>query len=283
MKSPNLFRLAGISILGALVFALAPALSAQSAGSYVTSGLEKYRLGNYDGAIADYTQAIDLNSSYVGAWLNRGMARSKQGNFDGAIADYSQAIKLKSNSVDAFFHRGTAALLQGNFDGAIADYSKAIELKADHAAAYYHRGLARDCQSNFEGAMGDYTKALELSAGKDDLGTNYLLLHSALLSRRMGRGVDERLKAAASWQNDWTKALAMFLSDQLPEAELLKRSAAVDAGQNARQMNEALYFTGVVKLAADKAAAKANFQKCFDGTQPAVLEHRLARTELDRN
>ena len=93
MKSNNLLRLAGAALLGALVFASSPSLFAQSASTYVASGLAKFHQGNLDGAIADYTQALELNSSYLGAYNNRGMARSAQGNFDGAIADYSGVKK----------------------------------------------------------------------------------------------------------------------------------------------------------------------------------------------
>lgn len=283
MKPQNLFRLAGASILGALVFALSPALSAQTASTYVTSGLDKYRMGDYDGAIADYNKALDLNSSYLGAYNNRGMAKSKQGNFDGAIADFSQAIKMKPSFTDAYFNRGTAELLQGNFDAAIADCGKAIELKPDHQAAYFHRALAKDCQTNFEGASMDYAKALELKGASDDA-ASYVLLHSALLGRRMGHGNDEGLKAAAGWTNEWTKALAMYLNDQMAEADLLKLADAAGGDEKTRQQNEALYFVGVLRLVAgDKAAARDDFQKCVNASGPASLEHRLAQTELDRH
>jgi tetratricopeptide (TPR) repeat protein len=283
MKPQNLFRLAGASILGALVFALSPALSAQTASTFVTSGLDKYRMGDYDGAIADYTKALDLNSSYLGAYNNRGMAKSKQGNFDGAIADYAQAIKMKPTFTDAYFNRGTAELLQGNFDAAIADCSKTIELKPDHQAAYFHRALAKDCQTNFEGASADYAKALELKGASDEA-NNYVLLHSALLGRRMGHPLDDRLKATTGWSSEWTKSLAMFLSDQLPEAGLMNHANATDGDEKTREQAEALYFSGVLKsIAGDKAAAHDNFQKCLDMTGPASLEHRLAQTELDRH
>jgi len=281
MKSNNLLRLAGAALLGALVFASSPSLFAQSASTYVASGLAKFHQGNLDGAIADYTQALELNSSYLGAYNNRGMARSAQGNFDGAIADYSTAIKMKPAYVEAYFNRGTAEFLQGNFDAAIADFSKTLELKPDQQAACFHRAMAREGQGNYEGARADYAKALELKAGGE--GADYLLLHSALLSRRMGQGNDERLKAAAGWSDGWTKTVALFLSDQLSEADLLKRAAAADDEHKPLQQSEALYFAGVVKLiAGNKVAARADFQKCFDSTGPAVVVHRLARTELDR-
>ncbi len=282
MKSHNLFRLAGAAILGALVFALPLTLSAQSASAYVKSGLEKFREGNLDGAIADYTQALDLNSSYLGAYNNRGLARSAQGNFDGAIADYSTAIKMKPAYVEAYYNRGMAAFLQGNYDAAIADFTKTLELKPDHQSACCYRAMAREGQGNFEGARADYAKAFELKGG-DDKGASYLVLHNALLTRRLGRGIDERLKAVTGWSDGWTKSLAQFLSDQLSEADLRQRASVAAEGQKARQQSEALYFAGVVKvIAGNKAAARADLQQCFDSTGPAALMHRLARTELDR-
>ena len=282
MKSPNLFRLAGASLIGALLLTLSPVLSAQTASTYVASGQDKYRQGNLDGAIADYSAALDLNSSYLGAYNGRGLAKFGQGNFDGAIADFAQAIKLKPTFTDAFYNRGNAELLQGNFDAAIADFTKTIELKKDHQGAYFHRGVARECQTNLQGASEDYAKALTLTAASDDAAA-YTLLHSALLGKRMGHGNDEKLKGATAWTNEWTKALASFLNDQTTEADLMKLAEAADPGVKGRETAEALYFAGVAKIiAGDKAAAKGCFQKSFDASGPAVLVHRLARTELDR-
>ena len=52
------------------------------------------RQGDLDRAIADYTQAIQLNPKYAPAYYNRGSAWGNKGDFDRAIADYSQAILL---------------------------------------------------------------------------------------------------------------------------------------------------------------------------------------------
>ncbi|MEO6874493.1 MAG: tetratricopeptide repeat protein [Opitutaceae bacterium] len=283
MKPQNLLRLTGATIAGAMLLALTPALSAQTATTYVTSALEKSRDGNYDGAIADFTKAIDLNSSYVGAYNGRALAKSKQGNFDGAIEDYSAALKLKPAFTEAYFNRGSAEFFQGNFDGAIADFTKAIELKPAYQAAYFERGLSRYCQTNLEGATIDLAKALDVK-GANAEASNEILLQSALLGRRMGHGIDERLKAATGWSNEWMKALALYVSDQLSEGDLLKMAGAADADEKARQVSEALYFVGVVKQASgDKAGAKADFQKSFDGSSPDALVHRLARSELDHS
>ena len=72
MKSNNLLRLVGAALLGALVFASSPSLFAQSASTYVASGLAKFRQGNLDGAIARLREALDRRSHELGRpWTAR--------------------------------------------------------------------------------------------------------------------------------------------------------------------------------------------------------------------
>jgi tetratricopeptide (TPR) repeat protein len=51
--------------------------------------------------LADYDQAIKLNSKYAAAYRNRGNAKRKKGDLDRAMADFNRAVKLGSRSVDA--------------------------------------------------------------------------------------------------------------------------------------------------------------------------------------
>lgn len=68
-----------------------------STGAYSNSGNNKIRLGNFQGAISDYTQAIKFNPNNEVAYLNRAIARSKAGDVRGAIYDCNQAISINSN------------------------------------------------------------------------------------------------------------------------------------------------------------------------------------------
>jgi tetratricopeptide (TPR) repeat protein len=56
---------------------------------------------------------------------------------NGAIADYSKAIELKPDFAEAYFNRAFCKHEIKDYKGAIADYSKSIEVWPLNIADYY--------------------------------------------------------------------------------------------------------------------------------------------------
>jgi tetratricopeptide (TPR) repeat protein len=102
---------------------------AQTAADYINQGNQKAILNkDYDGGIAEYTQAITLDPQNVDAYIDRGDAKYNKNDIQGAIADYTQAIALNPNNARAYNERSRAEQSLGDSSGANADLTRANAL-----------------------------------------------------------------------------------------------------------------------------------------------------------
>ena len=72
----------------------APITDANLARIYVNRGVEYEAKGQLTRAIADYTEAIELNPRHADAYNNRGVAYQNKGKRRKAIADYRKALQI---------------------------------------------------------------------------------------------------------------------------------------------------------------------------------------------
>ncbi len=134
----------------------------ESDENLVNRGIEKGKEGDLDGAIADFTRAIELNPKDDAPYYNRAQAKWLKKDGAGAIADYTRAIELGSTNPAAYNNRGNARAENNDRDGAIADYTRAIELKPDYARAYYNRAMVKKENGDATGAGADFKTAEKL-------------------------------------------------------------------------------------------------------------------------
>ena len=74
----------------------------------------------------------------------RGLAYRRKGDFDRAIADYSQMIRLNPKNASAYYRRADAYYRKKDNASAIADFKKAAELgNADADKKLHELGVAR--------------------------------------------------------------------------------------------------------------------------------------------
>ncbi|MEH2459356.1 tetratricopeptide repeat protein [Nostoc sp.] len=128
------------------------------ADTYKNRGIARYLLGSQPG----FPQAIKINPKDAIAYKKRGNARSDLGDFEGAIEDYTQAIQINSNYVDVYYNRGNARSDLGDFERAIEDYTQAIQINSNYADAYYNRGNIRLEIADKQGAIEDFQKAADI-------------------------------------------------------------------------------------------------------------------------
>jgi tetratricopeptide (TPR) repeat protein len=134
---------------------------------------------DYQGAIEDYTQAIELNSQFAEAYLKRGAIRYKLGDDREALKDCNLALSINPNLAQAYYYQGRARYRLGYTQAAIEAYTQAIAKESDRAEAYYHRGLANEDVQEIALAVEDLQKAAELFSEQGDR-TGYRLARDTL-------------------------------------------------------------------------------------------------------
>lgn len=119
--------------------------------------------GQYERAIAYFSEAIERNPRYAEAYNDRGAAYYDKGQYDKAISDFTKAIELNPKHAMPYYNRGNAYDEKGQYDKAISDYNKAIEIKPRYAKAYTNRGTVYVKISQHDKAISDFNKAIELN------------------------------------------------------------------------------------------------------------------------
>ena len=103
-------------------------LGKPSAEDVFARGLAYHEKGDYDKAIAEYTEAIRLDQSYAKAYYYWGLAYRSKRDYEKAITDYTEAVRLDPTDAEVYNKRGIAYHATGDYDKAIADHTEAIRL-----------------------------------------------------------------------------------------------------------------------------------------------------------
>jgi len=109
----------------------------------------------------------------VQAYLEQGGSRLAKGQYEEAIAAYTEALKLDSDLAEAYDSRGYAYSMMGEYEQALADLNRAIELDPDCARAYNNRGFIYAEQGKYEQAIADYNKDIELDQSDEHVDYTY--------------------------------------------------------------------------------------------------------------
>jgi tetratricopeptide (TPR) repeat protein len=152
--------IAAIISIGQLagIFATAPAIAADGDLSWRDRNQAQAEVSRLD-------REITTNPNAPNNYDERAMLKDRLGDRQGALADYNRAIDLEPNFTTAYLHRGLFRENRLNFPlGAFLDYNRAIELDPTYVKAYLNRGILRCSKMNdaYIG-MGDLRQAARLA------------------------------------------------------------------------------------------------------------------------
>ena len=276
------FRVLVVAVLAtgaAFMTAFGQESNAVKAKPFYENGKARSTQGDFEGAIVEFTKALNIDPQSPFVYAARGNARLNLGALDEAIADFSKAIEIDPKRFVPYLNRGAAKVDKGDLDGAIADYSKVIALDPKSAIAYRNRGCALQQKGELDRARSDYQQAIQLATDEGAYQHFYLYL---LGQRQKPRPLPMELKATVTrWKESWKKTVGLFLADEIDEAALLAQAAQGSPKAVREQKCEGFYYAGAVKLArGETAGAKELFERCVATQLHTFPEFQLARAEL---
>lgn len=89
-------------------------------------------------------------------------AKIGSGAVQGSLAEFSKAIQLDSTSAKAYAGRAAVKYAAGDKKGAVTDLTKAIELDPKSATAYTARAAAKFSEGDIPGAIADFISAARI-------------------------------------------------------------------------------------------------------------------------
>ena len=144
----------------------------REAEAWCDRGNEQYNLGDFEGAIASFDQALEFKPNKHEAWYNRGVALGKLERLEEAIASFDKALEFKRDLHEAWINRGVALGNLGRWEEEIASYDKALEFKPGLHEAWFYRGIALGKLDRWEEQIASYDKALEIKPEDDEAWNN---------------------------------------------------------------------------------------------------------------
>ena len=129
--------------------------------AYSTRGNIHLRNGQFDEAVADFTEVIGLSPGSSGGYVQRALVYAQKGEIDRAFSDYNMAVRVNPRNPTAYVARGLAYLKAGNYDAAISDYNVALTASPSPADWHYGRGVAKIKSGNPSEGNADIAEAIK--------------------------------------------------------------------------------------------------------------------------
>lgn len=269
-----------------LILSFACAFYAQGnseAQRFVTSGDANVRRGDYDGAIADYTKAIELNHPDLGRVyvLRAGLYRAKK-DYDRAWADATKALTLLRTPAKAFQLRGDIALDRMQWAIAIAEFGKALDLAPDIATTYVNRAVAHRELNDLPGALADLTKAIELTYGMSFAYVRRANIHRAMSNKALAyKDLDQAIANEPKSQGGYVARGHAHYADKNYTGALtdLNKALEIDPGS----YDAAHYLGHVYYEQGDHARAIDAFTKAIKASPEAGVYLDRGIVSLEQN
>ena len=223
-----------------------------TAENFFVQAMDKYDKADFDGAIVDFSQAIQLKPDYAQAYMGRAMAYKGLGDLENQITELRKAaellqkqgdtdteiyqttidlIKVTQDLIDSirsnpnsklafaqfFLNKGIEEWKKGDFVQAIAGFNLVIRLNPNDASAYLFRGNAYGQLKEYQKVIADYTQAIRLDPNYADAYNLRGLVYE--MSGNRQKAITDLEKAANLYEQQGDTAQAQKVLDLLKELQ----------------------------------------------------------------
>lgn len=159
--------------------------SPRELGALVARGTARALRRELQGAVDDFTVAIEVEPRYADSWKRRGQANSALGNLEAALLDLQKAVELlpmwgqetSASRAECALERGMIYQKQRDYRRGCKELREAVKLDASNAQAWNLLGLCSTSQGDIRDGVEAYKKAVEL---KPDLKEAWINMAQAL-------------------------------------------------------------------------------------------------------
>ena len=143
-------------------------LDSNSIDDLLLDALKAHNDNRFEDAIAVYTRILELKPDKQICSLiykHRGMANFAQSKYQDAVADFTDALNLDTKSYGIAYYRGVVQSVLGHYSEAIDDFTMSLEINPYQEYCLFRRGQAFYHVGDYPQALADCEASLSMEPG----------------------------------------------------------------------------------------------------------------------
>lgn len=135
-----------------------------SAQDYISDGIVKMDSTDFVGAIADFTNALEIDEENELAYIKRGEAKEQIGLIEEAIGDWEMALKINPRNDSVYVKEAIAYRKLELYPKAESALKIALSINDKNTTAIFEQGNTYFDQEEYELAISNYEKTLAIDS-----------------------------------------------------------------------------------------------------------------------
>jgi tetratricopeptide (TPR) repeat protein len=127
-----------------------------------TVGLIFFARGQWDEAVAQFQNVLEIYPNFADAHCNLGSALFQRGQPDEGVAQFQKALEINPYLAEAHSNLGSVFLGKGQLDDAVAQFKEVLKITPNSFSTHYSLGDALFRKGQLEEAISQFQEALRL-------------------------------------------------------------------------------------------------------------------------